>query len=62
MNDDGFNQHGIICHCSGTTQEKVKALVENGITDLDILSISTGVCSGCDACGKLVLQLIAEYS
>jgi bacterioferritin-associated ferredoxin len=50
MNDDELNQLGIICHCSGTTQEKIKALIENDITNLDSLSRKTGVCSGCGAC------------
>jgi len=62
MNDDRINQHNIICHCSGTTQEKIKVLVEDDITDLDSLSRKTGVCSGCGACENLILQLIAEYS
>jgi bacterioferritin-associated ferredoxin len=44
------------------TQEKIKALIENGITDLDGISRRTGVCSGCGACENLILQLIAEYS
>ena len=62
MNDDELNQLGNICHCSGTTQEKIKALIENDITDLDSLSRKTGVCSGCGACEHLILKLIAEYS
>ena len=62
MNDDELNQLGIICHCSGTTQEKIKALIENDITDLDGLSRRTGVCSGCGAYEHLILQLIAEYN
>ena len=60
MNDVGLNQHSIICHCSGTTKEKIKALIENDITDLDSLSRKTGVCSGCGACENLILQLIAD--
>jgi bacterioferritin-associated ferredoxin len=62
MNDDRLNQHSIICHFSGTTKEKIKALIENGITDLDCISRRTGVCSGCGACENLIQQLIAEYS
>ena len=60
MNDDELNQLGIICHCSGTTQEKIKALIENDITNLDSLSRRTGVCSGCGACENSILQLIAD--
>ena len=62
MNDYGRKQQNIICHCSGSTQEKIEALIDNGITDLDSLSRRTGVCSGCGACENLILQLIAEYS
>ena len=62
MNDDRLNQQNIICYCSGSTQEKIEALIDNGITDLDSLSRRTGVCSGCGACEHLILKLIAEYS
>jgi bacterioferritin-associated ferredoxin len=60
MNDYGRKQQNIICHCSGTTKEKIKTLIENEITDLDSLSRKTGVFSGCGACENLILQLIAE--
>jgi NAD(P)H-nitrite reductase large subunit len=60
MNDDRLNQHSIICHCSGTTKEKIKALIGNGITDLDDISRKTGACSGCGACEHLIRQLIAD--
>jgi len=49
----------IICHCSGTTEEAIKALVMNNITDLDEISRKTGVCSGCGSCEYLVLDLIS---
>ena len=52
----------IICHCSGTTQEKIKALLDMGSNDLDVISRRTGAGSGCGACETLVLHLIAEYS
>ena len=52
----------IACHCSGTTKEKIKELVENQLIDLDGLSRKTGVCSGCGGCEGLLLELIAEYS
>ena len=61
MNDVVLNKLNIICHCSGTTQEKIKALIDNGITDLDSLSRRTGVCSGCGAYENLILQLIADW-
>ena len=52
----------IACHCSGTTKEKIKEMVENQLTDLDDISRKTGVCSGCGSCEALVLELRAEYS
>ncbi|MEC4750483.1 (2Fe-2S)-binding protein [Methylomicrobium sp. Wu6] len=50
-----------ICHCSGTTVEKIKELVDNGIDDLDNISRLTGACAGCGACETAVLDLLAEY-
>ena len=52
----------IICYCSGTTKEKIKALIDNKITDLDGISRKTGACSGCGACETLILELIDEYN
>ena len=63
MNDIKPDNHSdIICHCSGTTQGKIKAILDMGSNDLDVISRKTGACSGCGACETLVLQLIAEYS
>jgi len=50
----------VICHCSGTTKEKIKELVANYITDLDGISRKTGACSGCGACETSIVELIAE--
>lgn len=52
----------IVCHCSGTTKQKIKELVENKLTDLEGISRKTGVCSGCGGCEGVVLEFIAEYS
>ena len=50
----------VICHCSGTTTEKIKELVANNINDLDGISRKTGACSGCGACETSIVELIAE--
>ncbi|MGJ0484562.1 MAG: (2Fe-2S)-binding protein [Methylomicrobium sp.] len=50
-----------ICHCSGTTPEKIKELVENGIDNLDTISRLTGACAGCGACETAVMDLLVEY-
>jgi len=52
----------IICHCSGTTEETIKTLLTNNITDLDEISRKTGACSGCGSCESAVLELIAELT
>ena len=51
----------IICHCSGTTKQTIKALLSNNINDLDEISRKTGACSGCGSCESSVLELIADY-
>ncbi len=53
-----FKNQVIICHCSGTTEETIKALVLNNIFDFEEISRKTGVCSGCGSCEDLVLDLI----
>ena len=52
----------VICHCSGTTKEKIKELVAYNITDLDEISRKTGACSGCGACEISILELICVAS
>ena len=51
----------VVCHCSGTTQRKIKELIDSGSNDLDVISRKTGACSGCGACEHLILQLIADH-
>jgi bacterioferritin-associated ferredoxin len=62
MNDNGPDKKNVICYCSGTTEEKIKELIDNNIANLDGISRKTGACSGCGACETLILELIAEYS
>lgn len=63
MNDINLNnKKDFICYCSGTTEEKIKTLVDDGIDDLDSISRRTGACAGCGACETAVSELIAEYS
>ncbi|WP_119628323.1 (2Fe-2S)-binding protein [Methylocaldum marinum] len=52
----------VICRCSGTTTERIKQLVDQGVSDLDGLSRATGACSGCGACDTDILALLAEYT
>jgi NAD(P)H-nitrite reductase large subunit len=63
MNDmNTLKNQEIICHCSGTSKETIKALLSNNITDLDEISRKTGACSGCGSCESSVLELIADVS
>lgn len=52
----------IICRCSGTTITQIRRYADQGVTDLETLSLATGVCSGCGGCDADVLALLAEYS
>ena len=62
MNNMPDKNSDIICHCSGTTEGKIKELLASGGHDLDSLSRKTGVCSGCGACEDLIQQLLTDYS
>jgi len=55
-------QESVICHCSGTTREKVIALIDIGVVTLDDISRKTGACSGCGSCECSVMELLAEYN
>ncbi|MDO9141068.1 MAG: (2Fe-2S)-binding protein [Methylobacter sp.] len=50
----------VICYCSGTTKEKIKALVAQGLNDLDAISRETGACSGCGSCDVDIRYFLAE--
>ncbi|MDO9160904.1 MAG: (2Fe-2S)-binding protein [Methylococcaceae bacterium] len=55
-------QDSVICHCSGTTEEKIITLIRTGVVTLDDISRKTGVCSGCGSCECAVMELLAEYN
>ncbi|WP_305907417.1 (2Fe-2S)-binding protein [Methylomarinum sp. Ch1-1] len=62
MNDMSPDQEqNVICYCSGTTEEKIKTLIDEGVDNLDRLSRITGACSGCGGCEYNVMELLAEY-
>jgi len=52
----------IICDCSGTSKEKVKQLIHQGMDTLDKISSATGACSGCGSCDIIVLDILTEES
>jgi bacterioferritin-associated ferredoxin len=49
-----------MCHCSGITEEKFKALIANKINTLEEIANATGAITGCGACEAFVLQLIKD--
>jgi len=55
-------QENIVCHCSGTTEGKIIALIKTGAVTLDDISRKTGACSGCGSCECAVMELLAEYN
>ncbi|MFI3120142.1 MAG: (2Fe-2S)-binding protein [Methylococcaceae bacterium] len=50
----------VICHCSGTTERQIKALISDGVDTLDGISRMTGACSGCGACDVDILAILAK--
>jgi NAD(P)H-nitrite reductase large subunit len=51
----------IICDCTGTTQEKILALIAQGF-DLDKISSATGATTGCGACDAEIMDLVNEHT
>lgn len=52
----------VICSCSGTTEVKIKQLIENGKDNLDDIASATGASTGCGSCDAAILDIIAEKS
>jgi len=59
---DSKTSKEIICDCSGTSKEKVKQLIHQGMDSLDKISSATGACSGCGSCDIIILDILAEAS
>lgn len=58
--DTEYIKDDIICYCSGTTNMQIKALMVQGINDLDLISRETGACSGCGSCDVTIKAILAE--
>ena len=50
----------IVCHCTGTSQNKIKNLFTEGWTSFDAMAERSGVCSGCGGCEDAVRDLIND--
>ncbi|OUR85360.1 (2Fe-2S)-binding protein [Methylophaga sp. 42_8_T64] len=51
----------ILCECSGTTKNKIKSLIEQGIDSFDDISRKTGAASGCGSCEWDLEEFLAEH-
>lgn len=51
----------LVCYCSGTTAEKIQALLARQIDDLDAISRQTGACSGCGSCESVIVAMIRRH-
>lgn len=61
MNNEQPNkQETRICHCSGTTETKIKELITNGVNTLEEIANETGATTGCGACDYLIVELLAK--
>ncbi|MGZ8237036.1 MAG: (2Fe-2S)-binding protein [Methylobacter sp.] len=59
--DHQDRKNDIICHCSGTTEQQIMELIDNGTDNLESIARMTGASSGCGACEDSVLELLAEH-
>lgn len=63
MNDNKPDRKiDIICHCSGTTVQQIKQLLNNGIVDPERISRITGTASGCGSCEFEFQQLLDQHN
>jgi bacterioferritin-associated ferredoxin len=61
MNNDHPNkQEECICHCTGTTREKIEVLIAEGVDTLEGVAYETGATTGCGACDYMVMELLAQ--
>ncbi|MDX8127884.1 MULTISPECIES: bacterioferritin-associated ferredoxin [Methylomonas] len=55
-------ENEVICYCSGTTEQQIKQLLDEGVTDPERISRITGAASGCGGCEFEFQQLISEHN
>jgi bacterioferritin-associated ferredoxin len=54
-------ENDVLCHCSGTTVQQIKQLLNDGIVDPERISRITGTASGCGGCEFDLQQLLDEH-
>ncbi|MDT4289786.1 (2Fe-2S)-binding protein [Methylomonas sp. MO1] len=55
-------ENNVLCYCSGTTEQQIKALLAEGIVDPERISRITGAASGCGGCEFELQQLIFDHT
>ncbi|MCX7084791.1 MAG: (2Fe-2S)-binding protein [Methylococcales bacterium] len=60
VNTDQEQDEETVCHCTGTTQGKIKNLFSEGCTHFEAMAERSGVCSGCGGCEDAVRDLIND--
>ena len=55
------SENDVLCYCSGTTAQQIKALLADGIVDPERISRITGAASGCGGCEFEFQQLVSEH-
>ncbi|WP_446808950.1 (2Fe-2S)-binding protein [Methylomonas sp. 2BW1-5-20] len=55
-------ENDVICYCSGTTVQQIKALLVEGVVDPERISRITGAASGCGGCEFEFQQLVSEHN
>lgn len=62
MNAKPDTENNVLCYCSGTTEQQIKALLAEGIVDSERISRITGAASGCGGCEFEFHQLVSEHT
>lgn len=50
----------VICECMAVTRDKLEALINQGITDVETLAKKSGVGIGCEGCKYKILEVLGE--
>ena len=52
----------IVCHCSGTTRQKIHELMAKGVDNLDRIADITGAATGCGSCDAEITDILQQKS
>ncbi|WP_445367620.1 (2Fe-2S)-binding protein [Methylomonas sp. BW4-1] len=55
-------ENEVICYCSGTTVQQIKALLIEGVVEPARISRITGTASGCGGCEFEFHRLVSEHN